>query len=294
MRYFERIHEGNKLSLNKPIHSDRIYYSELKEWYTDNAFRSFGVKFVLDQCIQYKVEKKEYKVQAGHYLLACQQTDVKAYFQTAAPVKSICIDICPRSFTEAYHLLLSKDDALDAGVLEYFHYPEFCERISTMDSSALGRKLQSLVPLIASGRIEAINKEWFLDLTEKIIYKEYGNYIALKNIHSIRASTRKEILRRLQLGKEYMDEHFLTIKEIRQVAEYSNMSEYHFFRSFKQAFGMTPFQYLTAKKMTLARELVKDPEKKLADIALCCNFPDVFTFSKAFKRYYGVPPSAMR
>lgn len=294
MRYFERIHEGNKLSLNKPLHSDMIYYSELKEWYTDNAFRSIGVKFVLDHCIQYKVEGKEHKVNAGHYMLACRQDNVKAYFHTAAPVKSICIDICPRSFTEAYHLLLSRNDALDAGVLDYFRYPEFYERISTVDSSALSRKLQSIVPLIASGRIEAVNKEWFLDLTEKIIYKEYGNYIALKNIHSLRASTRKEILRRLQLGKEYMDEHFQTIKEIRQVAEYSNMSEYHFFRSFKQAFGMTPFQYLTGKKMTLAKELVKDPEKKLADIALSCNFPDVFTFSKAFKRYYGVPPSAMR
>jgi AraC family transcriptional regulator len=294
MRYFERIHEGNKLSLNKPLHSDMIYYSELKEWYTDNAFRSFGVKFVLDQCIQYKVEGKEYKVNAGHYMLACRQADVKAYFHTATPVKSICIDICPDSFTEAYHLLLSKDDALDVDVRDYFRYPEFCERISAMDSSSLSRKLQSIPSLIVTGRIEAVNKEWFLDLAEKIIYKEYGNYIALKNIHSIRASTRKEILRRLQLGKEYMDEHFLTIKEIRQVAEYSNMSEYHFFRSFKQAFGLTPFQYLTGKKMSLAKELVKDPAKKLSDIALNCNFPDVFTFSKAFKRYYGVPPSAMR
>jgi AraC family transcriptional regulator len=294
MSYFERIHEGNKLSLNKSLHSDMIYYSELKEWHTDNAFRSFGVKFVLDQCIQYKVEGKEYKVHAGHYMLACRQADVKAYFHTATPVKSICIDICPRSFAEAYHLLLAKNDTLDTGVLNYFRYPEFCERINTMDNSTLSCKLQSIFPLIASRRIEAVNKEWFLDLAEKIIYKEYGNYIALKNIHSIRASTRKEILRRLQLGKEYMDEHFQTIKEIRQVAEFSNMSEYHFFRSFKQAFGMTPFQYLTGKKMALAKELVKDREKKLADIALTCNFPDVFTFSKAFKRYYGVPPSAMR
>ena len=72
------------------------------------------------------------------------------------------------------------------------------------------------------------------------------------------------------------------------------MSEYHFFRSFKQAFGMTPYQYLTTKRMNLAKELVQEGEKKISDIALICNFPDVFTFSKAFKRYYGVPPSAMR
>jgi AraC-like DNA-binding protein len=294
MRFFEKIHEGNKLSLNKPLDSDMIYFSELKEWYTDNAFRSFSVKFVLDQSIQYKNGGKEQRVKAAHYLLACRQPDVKAYFHTPLPVRSICIDICPRSFSEAYYLLLSKNDDIDTGVANYFRYPEFYEKVRQLDGSALSQKLQSIVPLILTGLVEAVNKEWFLDLTEKIIYKEYGNYIALKNIHSIRASTRKEILRRLQLGKEYMDEHFLVIKEIRQVAEYSNMSEYHFFRSFKQAFGVTPFQYLTGKKMTLAKELVQDRERKLADIALTCNFPDVFTFSKAFKRYYGVPPSAMR
>jgi AraC family transcriptional regulator len=294
MRFFENIHEGNKLSLNKPLDSDMIYYSELKEWYTDNAFRSFSVKFVLDHSIHYKNGGKEYKVKASHYMLACRQPDVKAYFHTPMPVKSICIDICPRSFSEAYHLLLSKNDDMDAGVADYFRYPEFYEGIHPLEGSALSLKLQSVVSLILSGRIEAVNKEWFLDLTEKIIYKEYGNYIALKNIHSIRASTRKEILRRLQLGKEYIDEHFLTIKEIRQAAEHCNMSEYHFFRSFKQAFGVTPFQYLTGKKMALAKELVQDRERKLSEIALICNFPDVFTFSKAFKRYYGVPPSAMR
>lgn len=294
MGCFKMIHEGNKLSLNKPLDTDMIYYSELREWYTDNAFRSLSVKFVLEHSIYYKAGTKEYKVKAGHYLLAPKQPGVKAYFQTPTPVKSICIDICPRSFDEAAQLLLSKSDDLDHQLGSYFHYPEFCEHISPLDGSALSAQLQGLLPLMASGSIEGVNKEWFLHLIEKIIYKEYGNYMALKNIHSARASTRKEILRRLQLGKEYMDEHFLQIKEIRQVADHCAMSEYHFFRSFKQAFGMTPFQYVTGKRMHLAQELVKEKELTISEVAAACHFPDVFTFSKAFKRYYGVPPSAMR
>lgn len=294
MGCFKTIHEGNKLSLNKPLDSDMIYYSELREWYTDNAFRSFSIKFVLEHSIYYKAGSREHRVDAGHYMLACRQPGVKAYFHTATPVKSICIDICPRSFAEAYHLLLCKNDDLDSQLDSYFRYPEFCEHTSPLDASALSYQLQALVPLVRSGEAAAVNKEWFLDLAEKVIYKEYGNYMALKNIHSVRASTRKELLRRLQLGKEYMDEHFLSIREIRQVADHCALSEYHFFRSFKQAFGMTPLQYVTSQKMTLARELVKDRNKTLAEVAFCCNFPDVFTFSKAFKRYYGVPPSAMR
>jgi AraC-like DNA-binding protein len=294
MGCFKTIHEGNKLSLNKPLDSDMIYYSELNEWHTDNAFRSFSIKYVLEHSIYYKVGHKEHKVAAGHYLLACKQPGVKAYFHTATPARSICIDICPRSFGEACHLLLSQNDDLDSQLDSYFRYPEFCEHVSPLDPSALSVQLQSMVPLIYSGQMEAVNKEWFLELIEKIIYKEYGNFMALKNIHTARASTRKEILRRLHEGKAYMDEHFLEIKEIRQVADHCAMSEYHFFRSFKQAFGLTPFQYVTGKKMSLAKELVTDREKTISEVALACSFPDVFTFSKAFKRYYGVPPSAMR
>lgn len=294
MGYFETIHETNKGSLNKPIDTDMIYYSELNEWYTENAFRSFSIKYVLEQSIYYKTGSKEHQVKAGHYMLACKQPAVKAYFHSPTPVKSICIDICPRSFAEAYHHLLCRNDDLDAAPDYYFRYPDFYEHINILDNTAVSHKLQSMLPLIRSGRMEAVNKEWFLDLVEKVIFKEYGNYIALKNIHSVRASTRKETLRRLQEGKQYMDEHFLVIKEIRQVADQCAMSEYHFFRSFKQAFGITPFQYLTGKKMNLAQELVKAREKTLTEVALTCNFPDVFTFSKAFKRYYGVPPSAMR
>lgn len=294
MGCFKTIHEGNKLSLNKLLDTDMIYYSELNEWHTDNAFRSLSVKFVLEQSIYYKAGSKEYKVDAGHYLLAPKQPGVKAYFHTATPVKSICIDICPRSFGEAAQVLLSQSDDLDSHVGSYFHYPEFCEHISPLDNSPLGTQLQSMLPLIYSGRMQGVNKEWFLHLVETIIYKEYGNYMALKNIHSARASTRKEILRRLQLGKEYMDDHYLDIKEIRQVADHCAMSEYHFFRSFKQAFGQTPFQYVTGKRMHLALELVKAREMSISEVAASCHFPDVFTFSKAFKRYYGVPPSAMR
>lgn len=118
--------------------------------------------------------------------------------------------------------------------------------------------------------------------------------MALKNIQPAKATTHREILHRLQLGKDYMDEHFLQIKEIKQVADHCAMSEYHFFRSFKQAFGMTPFQYVTARRMHLAKELVTGRERTISEVAAACHFPDVFTFSKAFKRYYGVPPSAMK
>lgn len=292
MRMFERITEANKTLLNKPLDSDMIYYSELKDWYTTNAFRSFSVKFVVEQCIYYKKDGREYAVNANTYMTTCKCSGVKAY--NNFPVKSICIDICPQTMAEAFTILTSKNEDLDNYLAGYFKYPHFFESIHPIAVTSIGKKLQSLLYLIQTGSNISVNKEWFLDLSERVVYQEYGNYLALNQINSVKPSTKKEVLQRLQLAKEYMNANFLQIAEIKEVAEHCNMSEYHFFRRFKEVYKKTPYQYITEQKMQLAKDLLLQKEHSVSDIAILCSFPDVFTFSKAFKKFFGVPPSMIR
>lgn len=294
MRMFERINENNKLSLNKPLNSDMIYYSELHEWYTQNAFRSFSLKFVIDQCIYYNVQGKVHAVQANQFLLACKHPNVKAYFENKTVVKSICIDICPETLAQAFTVLTSKNEDLDNYLAGYFKYPAFYESIHSSQNTSIGHKLKDLCATITAGNAPAVNKEWFLDLSERIVYQEYGNYLALNEINSVKPSTKKEVLQRLQLAKEFIDANFLQISEIKEVADYCNMSEYHFFRRFKEVYKKTPYQYITENKMQLAKQLLTQKNHSVSDIAILCSFPDVFTFSKAFKKFYGISPSMVR
>ena len=269
-----------------------VYYSELNEWFTGNAFRSFSLKYVVDKCIYYKVGNKEYEVNGGNFLLACRQPYVKAYFESKEIVKSICIDICSATVAEAFTIMSAKEDyEFDNYLAKYFRYPEFFESICPAGSSQFKKKLNSLVEMIHQRDTDAINKEWFLDLTEKIIYHSYGNYLALNGIQSVKLETRKELLRRVYIGKQFMDDNFLTINDISEVAVASNLSEFHFFRSFKQAFAITTYQYIQNKKLELARRMLHDKNTSITTIASICSFPDLFTFSKAFKRRFGISPS---
>jgi AraC family transcriptional regulator len=292
--FYCTITEANKFSLNKPVDRDVVYYSELKEWYTGNAFRNFSLKYVVDNCIYYKVGNKEHKVPGGNVLVACKQPHVKAYFESSEIVKSICIDIKPETVAEAFTIISAgKDHNFDNYLSKYFQHPEFFEAVCPVNSaSAFRTKLNDLVAAIRKGEAgEQVNKEWFLDLLEKIIYHEYGNYLALNGIQSLKVETKKELLTRLIRARQYMDEEFLVIREISEIATQSNLSEFHFFRSFRQAFGITPYQYLLNKRLELARELILKGDLSITQTALHCNFPDIFTFSKAFKRRFGIPPS---
>jgi len=292
---FHTITEENKLTLNKPSDSDVVYYSELNDWFTHNAFRSFSLKYVVDRCIYYKVGRKEHTVNQGSFLLACKQPDVNAYFDSKHVVKSICIDICPATVAEAYTVLMANDDHdLDNYLAGYFRSPDFFETVCPVHQAGFGKTLNELVAAISVGRAhEHINKEWFLDLVEKIIYHEYGNYLALKGIRSVKLETRKEILSRLKIARQFMDDEHLNIDEVGEVARYCNMSEFHFFRSFRQAFGISPYQYLLSKRLETARAMIEEGRLSLTSIASHCNFPDIFTFSKAFKRKFAVAPSRL-
>ncbi len=292
--FFHTITEENKLSLNKPVNSDVVYYSELNEWFTINAFRSFSLKYVIDKCIYYKIGNKEFPINSGNLLLACKQPHVKAYFDSKDIVKSICIDICPDTVAEAFSILTAKNDLeFDNYLAGYFQHPVFFESVAPVNSTQFSTKLNHLVHSINNGEAkELINREWFLDLVEKIIFHEYGNYIALNSISSVKWATRKELLQRLNVARKYMNESFLQINEIAEVATICNLSEFHFYRSFKEAFGTTPYQYLLTCRLNFAKELMQQNNQSLSSIALACNFPDLFTFSKAFKRQFGVSPSA--
>ena len=295
-RYFNTITEANKLSLNKPVDTDIVYYSELNEWFTANAFRNFSLKYVIDKCIHYKVGNTEHAVTEGNFLLACKQPHVKAYFESKAMVRSICIDICADTVAEAFTVMSAQKDLhFDNYQANYFSYPEFFEAVCPAGTALFGKKLDVLAIAIRKNEADQlIDKEWFLDLVEKIICHEYGNYLALNGLHSVKLETRKELLRRLWTGKQFMDENFLSINEISEVSLVSHLSEFHFFRSFRQAFGTTPYQYILNKRLSFAEQLIRNGRMSITDISLHCNFPDLFTFSKAFKRQYGIAPSHLR
>lgn len=83
----------------------------------------------------------------------------------------------------------------------------------------------------------------------------------------------------------------ITIKEI---SNYAGGDRTHFGKSFRKAYGMSPVQYLQQLKMNAAKTLLKETEHKLSEIAHSVGYPDLFTYSKAFKKYVGMPPNQYR
>lgn len=66
---------------------------------------------------------------------------------------------------------------------------------------------------------------------------------------------------------------------------------YDYFRHlFKEKFGLSPQNYVIARRLESARRMLAETDFSLADIALFCGFSDNAQFSVMFKKKYGVSP----
>ena len=77
-------------------------------------------------------------------------------------------------------------------------------------------------------------------------------------------------------------------------AEHFGYGRTNFFKKVKHLTGMTPNDYIRQLRMTAAAELLKDERLTVAEIAYKVGFDDQYYFSKAFKQYFGMPPTKYR
>jgi AraC-like DNA-binding protein len=78
---------------------------------------------------------------------------------------------------------------------------------------------------------------------------------------------------------------------VAQLAKEAALSRSTFFERFNRAVGVTPMEYLLAWRMALAKNLLGKREGRLAEVAERVGYGSAGTFSVAFTRHVGLPPT---
>ena len=95
----------------------------------------------------------------------------------------------------------------------------------------------------------------------------------------------------LQPAIVYMDRHFARHPSIEEVSRQVDLSSRHFHRRFRDLFHITPHQYQERKRMRLAFTLLAYEGLTVAQAAHRTGYNDPYYFSRAFRRFFGYPPS---
>jgi AraC-like DNA-binding protein len=102
------------------------------------------------------------------------------------------------------------------------------------------------------------------------------------------------LARHLLRARDLADAHYDRPLDLADLARAANVSPRHFSRSFRRAYGETPYQYLLARRMERARHLLRTTDMQVGEICLAVGFTSVGSFTTTFRRHVGITPMDYR
>ncbi|MGW0535872.1 helix-turn-helix transcriptional regulator [Streptomyces sp. NPDC003032] len=99
---------------------------------------------------------------------------------------------------------------------------------------------------------------------------------------------------RLRQARDRMDRDYAQPLDVPALARDALMSAGHFSRSFRAAFGETPYSYLMTRRIERAKALLRRGDLSVTDVCMAVGCTSLGSFSSRFTEVVGESPSAYR
>lgn len=101
---------------------------------------------------------------------------------------------------------------------------------------------------------------------------------------------KKNAMKRLEQAFTYINDHYCEKITLNEVAASAYMSSNYFSSYFRKVTGTGFSEYVTRLRINHARELLRDTDASVTDIALACGFNNLSNFYRLYKKHVGRPP----
>lgn len=99
---------------------------------------------------------------------------------------------------------------------------------------------------------------------------------------------------RLRRARDRMDREYAEPLDVPALARDALMSPGHFSRSFRAAFGETPYSYLMTRRIERAKALLERGDLSVTEVCFAVGCTSLGSFSSRFTELVGESPSAYR
>ncbi len=98
----------------------------------------------------------------------------------------------------------------------------------------------------------------------------------------------------IQEAIRYIAEHYQEELSLEKIADWVELSSFHFARVFKKNTNITPHEYLLNVRIQNAKKLLYASDQSVEEIAKSCGFNSTSHFIRVFKKYTNITPKQFR
>lgn len=238
----------------------------------------------------YLIAGKEYPFTAGDiFLFGNNEVHMVNYVDPTQPMNTLKMHFEPE------FLWMNASGILDESYLQIFFGNQACER----------NKLSGDLPVTQRIRELMVNMEWEHNnkqydykriirshLTTILVYIiRHFEYYNNSNPDMVYISQNQQAIKKVL---NFIEENFTDEITLDDLSAVSNMSKNNLLYVFKRLNGMTPYNYITTKRVNHAIQLLTETDQKVLDISQSCGFNSLVSFYKVFKKYTGRIPTDFR
>ncbi len=243
----------------------------------------YEVFFFLSGNVSYNIEGRTYALQPGDILLTDNKDIHRPKIRPGKPYERFVVWISP-DFLDVLNRYGSDLSACftDASQKKYkLIRPE----------GKLIAQLKNILEKILNNRDNSEFGSSALEYAYMVEFMVYLNraYFATPDI------VRKDITENEKINEvvAYINENLAEDLTLDRLADACFISKSYLSHQFKTYTGLTLFQFIIKKRLTVARNMIRDGASMM-DACIQCGFNDYSNFHKAFKKEFGQSPRSFR
>lgn len=279
MKYVRELSNKNKIVSE---HTRESAHDELNSDYT--------IKFVFSGAENCEINKRKLSIYPDSFAVFNEGTHYHSKIDSITPVETLTVSFGKTFINDFHNTILSSDDIL-------------------LDGQPISNKpifIESLYPFEGDIKYNMLHLKKQLDkgLDNEMLINEYMHHCLL-NYYKIyhkeivqkidrltfsKTKTREEVLRRLTLAKEYINSNYNQAITLEAVADHACLSVNHLMRTFKEAYEISPYQFLIQLRLNRAKNLLQTTSYSLTEIVGLVGFECPSSFIRLFKNTFNITP----
>jgi AraC family transcriptional regulator len=281
---FLRVLKNNNQILGETVH----------QAYNPEHVSNFSIKTVFSGNETFNIGRRQLNVYPDSFLAINDGTSYSSKIDSPVPVNNLSITFSPGFLNDFKKIRLhTHKDLLDKPFGDdYFGETAPMETIYPF-SGDMKYNILHLKQHLEDGTADDLLINEYLHHCLINYYKVYNKEVIDKseNLNFLNSSTKVEILKRLTLAKEYINSNYDKRIDLDDIAQ---ISVNHLLRTFKQAYGQSPHQYLIKVRLERSKYLLKNTDYTINEIVEIIGFECPSSFIRLFKGVHKITPGKYR